>query len=392
MRTPGIAVLGGARVPTGSFGGVYKDVPAYQLSAAVIGAAAQRAGIAVTDVDEFVIGNVGQTGPDAYLSRRASLAAGASQASRAYAINRLCGSGLQALWNGALDLLTGEADTVIAGGVESMSQQPFLDYSRGGFKLGNRTLIDGTMCLITDPMLGVPMGMTAERVAERYHISREDQDAFAVESQRRAQAAIKAGAFDRERIPFTVHTRKGDTVVTEEEHPRAHVTMEQLAKLRPVFKEGGTVTAGNASGINDGAAALTLTRMDTAHSRGLAPLAELVAFTSVGIDPALMGFAPTLAIPKVLKKAGLSLGDIGWIELNEAFASQAVAVMREAHLDPEITNPLGGAIALGHPLGATGAALALRAILGARATGVEFSLVTLCIGGGQAVAAIFRSL
>lgn len=388
-----IVIVGGARTPVGSFGGALAGVPNHELGAHAVRHAAERAGVAVEDVDEFVIGCVGQVGGDAFIARRVALAAGARPSSTALAVNRLCGSGLQAVATAALELRDGEPRLVVAGGAENMSRQPFLDYgARDGWRLGHRTLVDGTLSLVTDPWGQYPMGATAERVAERFDVGRKAQDEFAAESQRRAQAALAAGAVAEEIAPISVPERKGERRVDTDEHPRAGITVEKLAGMRPAFAAGGSVTAGNSSGINDAAAALVVTTERHAAERGLAPLGELVGFATAGVEPEIMGYAPRHAIAKVLEKTRLSLGDIGWVELNEAFAAQAVAVVRDAGLDPDRTNPLGGAIAWGHPIGATGAILTLRALLAQRREGIEHSLVSMCIGGGQAVAAVFRAL
>lgn len=388
-----IVIVGGARTPTGSFGGGLAPVPNHELGAHAVKAACERAGVDVSDVDEFVMGCVGQIGGDAFIGRRVALAAGARPSSTAMSVNRLCGSGLQAIASAALELRLGESKLTVAGGCENMSRQPFMNFdARNGYRLGHHTLVDGTLSLVTDPWGNYPMGATAERVAEKFDVSREQQDEFAAESQRRAQAALAAGAVASEIEPVTIKGRKGDVVVDADEHPRAGVTAESLARMRPAFAKDGSVTAGNSSGINDAGAAVVVTTLAEAQARGLTPMAELVDFTKVGLEPEVMGYAPKLAIDKILDRTGLSLADIGWIELNEAFASQAVAVMRDAGLDPEKTNPLGGAIAWGHPIGATGAILTLRTLTNMRARDIEHGLVTMCIGGGQAVAAVFRAI
>ncbi|MCA0253226.1 MAG: thiolase family protein [Actinobacteria bacterium] len=388
-----IVIVGGARTPTGSFGGGLATVPNHELGAHAVTAACERAGVAVADVDEFVIGCVGQVGGDAFIARRVALAAGARPSSTAMAVNRLCGSGLQAVASAALELRLGESKVAVAGGCENMSRQPFMDFqARQGYRLGHHTLVDGTLSLVTDPWGDYPMGATAEAVARRYGVSREEQDAFAAESQRRAQQALADGAVAAEIAPLTIASRKGDVVLDTDEHPRAGVTTESLARMRPAFAKDGSVTAGNSSGINDAGAAVVVTTLAEAQRRGLTPLGELVDFTKVGLEPEVMGYAPKLAIDKILDRTGLALSDIGWIELNEAFASQAVAVIRDAGLDPAKTNPLGGAIAWGHPIGATGAILTLRTLTNMQVHGIEHGLVTMCIGGGQAVAAIFRAL
>jgi acetyl-CoA C-acetyltransferase len=354
--------------------------------------AANRVGVATDQIDEFIVGCVGQVGSDAFLARRVALAAGARTDSTAFTVNRLCGSGLQAIASAAMELRAGASTVVAAGGSENMSRQPFMDFdARRGLALGHRTLVDGTQSLVTDPWGRYPMGVTAEVVAERFGVSREAQDEFDVESQRRAQAALAAGAVAEEIAPMSVPAGKAEVTADADEHPRAGVTLAKLARMRPAFKDGGTVTAGNSSGLNDAAAIVILTTERVARERGWTPLAEFVAFAKVGVEPEIMGYAPRYAIPKVLDQAGLTLSDIGWVELNEAFAAQAVAVIRDAGLNPATTNPLGGAIAWGHPIGATGAILTLRTILNLRRAGLEHGLVTMCIGGGQAVAAIVRA-
>jgi acetyl-CoA C-acetyltransferase len=306
-------------------------------------------------------------------------------------VNRLCGSGLQAIYTGAAEILLDQASVVVAGGDENMTRQPFLDYgARDGYKLGHRTVIDGTLSLITDPWGDYPMGVTAENVARRYDVSRAEQDEFALRSQQRAAAAIKAGVFDQQITPVKVTDRSGEKLVDRDEHPRPGTTLEKLAALRPVFADGGTVTAGNSSGINDAGAAVVLMRASTAAARGITPLGELVSFATAGIEPEVMGYAPTYAIARALDKAGLRPDQLGVVELNEAFAAQAVAVIRDAKLNPEIVNPNGGAIALGHPIGATGAILTIKLLDEMRRRGSEWGLVSMCIGGGQAVAAVLR--
>ena len=388
-----IVVLGYARTPVGAFGKSLAGVPAHVLGATAAKAALERAGITAEDPQEWIVGCVGSTGSDAYIRRRVASEADAPHESTAMTVNRLCGSAMQAIGLAAMELMVGESDIVVAGGTENMSAQPFMDFNaRAGVTLGNRTLVDGTNIMVTDPFSQSPMGMTAENVAERYGVSREAQDEFALESQRRAQEALASGAMAGEITPVTISTRKGDVIVDTDEHPRAGLTIEKLAAMRPVFKTGGTVTAGNASGINDGACMLVLTRASVAAERGLTPLAELVDFTKVGIDPAVMGYAPKSAIDKILERTGISLDDIGWIELNEAFAAQAVPIVRDLGADPAKVNPLGGAIAWGHPIGATGAIISARTIENIRKNGHELGLASMCIGGGQAVASIWRAL
>ena len=388
-----IVVVGFARTPVGSFGKALASVPAHVLGATAAKAALERAGLAASDVDEWIVGCVGAVGNDAYISRRVAIEAGAETSSTAMTVNRLCGSGMQAIALAAMELMVGESDIVVAGGTENMSAQPFLDFNaRAGVTLGDRTLVDGTNVLITDPFSKQAMGVTAENVAEQFDVSRETQDEFALESQRRAQEAIAAGAVADEITPVTISTRKGDVVVDTDEHPRAGLSLEKLAAMRPVFAKEGSVTAGNASGINDGAGMLVLTRASVAKERGLTPLAELVDFTKVGIEPGIMGYAPKPAIEKILERNGLTKDDIDWYEINEAFAAQACPVSRDLGLDAAKVNPLGGAIAWGHPIGATGAIITMRTINNIRKDGRSLGLASMCIGGGQAVASIWRAL
>jgi acetyl-CoA C-acetyltransferase len=386
-----VVIAAGARTAIGTFGKAFKDVPAHELGAAAIRAALERGQVKPDEVDEVVLGCVGQVGPDAFNARRAALAAGVPPSATAMNVNRLCGSGLQAIYTGAAEILLDQARVVVAGGDENMTRQPFLDYgARDGYRLGHRTLIDGTLSLITDPWGDYPMGVTAENVARRYDVSRADQDEFALRSQQRAAAAIEAGVFGQQITAVTVTDRSGERVVDRDEHPRPGTTLEKLASLRPVFADGGTVTAGNSSGINDAGAAVVLMRASTAAARGLTPLGELVCFTTAGIEPEVMGYAPTYAIARALERAGLRPDQLGAVELNEAFAAQALAVIRDAKLDPEIVNPNGGAIALGHPIGATGAIITIKLLDEMRRRGSQWGLVSMCIGGGQAVAAVLR--
>nr|WP_040386032.1 thiolase family protein [Citricoccus sp. CH26A] len=385
-----IVIVDGARTPVGRFGGSLKAVPAHELGAIATTAALSRSGVQAADVGEVTMGCVGQVGADAYNARRVALAAGIQPDSTAMTVNRLCGSGLQALWSAAQQLQWGATDVAVAGGDESMSRMPFLDYeARANARLGNRTTLDGTLAMLTDPFSNKHMGVTAENVADKYGISRADQDDFAFESQRRAATAAARQAFAEEIVPVEVPGKRPVTV-TEDEHPRADTTLESLQALRPAFSKDGTVTAGNSSGINDGAAAMVLMRESTLRDRGLSAMATLEHVTVAGLDPALMGYAPTLALQKLFAETGLKPADVGIVELNEAFAAQALAVIRDAGLDPDSTNPYGGAIAMGHPIGATGAILALRVAKDLQRRGLEYGIATLCIGGGQAIAALFR--
>jgi acetyl-CoA C-acetyltransferase len=319
-----------------------------------------------------------------------AITAGLPKSVPAYTVNRLCGSGLQAIWSAAMEMRWNGLDFALAGGDESMTRMPFYDFgARSGYKLGNRALVDGTVMMLTDPFHDIHMGVTAENVASKYGVSRGEQDEFALLSQQRAASVAAKAAFAEEIVPVEVGGRKPFTV-TEDEHPKPGTTLETLAGLRPAFTKDGTVTAGNASGINDGAAAVVLATETAAEERGLTPLVSLEAVATGAMEPDLMGYAPVLALNTLFEKTGMTPDDVDTIELNEAFASQAVAVIRDAKLDPEKVNPYGGAIALGHPVGATGAILSLRVAKDLVRRDLEFGIVTMCIGGGQALAALFR--
>ncbi|MCG2621256.1 thiolase family protein [Arthrobacter sp. I2-34] len=385
-----IVLIDGARTPIGSFGGAFKDIPGFELGAAAAKAALERSGVRPEDIDEVVMGCIGQVGPDAYNARRVALAAGLPKGTPAYTVNRLCGSGLQAIWSAAMQMHWGGVDFALAGGNESMTRMPFYDFgARNGYRLGDRALVDGTVAILTDPFSGAHMGVTAENVARRYGVTRQEQDEFALESQRRAATTAARKAFAEEITPVNTGGRKPYTVEADE-HPKPSTTLDGLAKLRPAFEDGGTVTAGNASGINDGAAAVVLARESVAAERGIRGLATLESVATAAMEPQLMGYAPVPALEKLFAQTGMTPADVDVIELNEAFASQAVAVIRDAKLDPAKTNPYGGAIALGHPVGATGAILSLRVAKDLVRRDLEFGIVTMCIGGGQALAALFR--
>ncbi|WP_166134215.1 thiolase family protein [Nocardioides ochotonae] len=392
MSQEKIVLVDGARTPVGSFGGVFKDVPAHELGATAARAALERSGVAPEDVREVVMGCIGQVGPDAYNARRVAVAAGLPTNVPAYTVNRLCGSGLQAIWSAAMEMRWNDLDITLAGGDESMTRMPFYDFgARNGYRLGDRSLVDGTVMMLTDPFHGIHMGVTAENVASKYGVSRLEQDEFALESQRRAATAEAKAAFAEEIAPVEVGGRRPFTV-SEDQHPKPDTTLETLAGLRAAFTKDGTVTAGNASGINDGGAAVVLATETAARERGLTPLVSLEAVTTAAMEPELMGYAPVLALQALFEKTGLSPADIDTIELNEAFASQAVAVIRDAKLDPAKVNPYGGAIALGHPVGATGAILSVRVAKDLVRRDLETGIVTMCIGGGQALAALFRRI
>ena len=392
MNQDRIVVVDGARTPIGSYGGALRDVPAHELGATAVREAVRRSGVAEGDVAEVVMGCIGQVGADAYNARRVAVGAGLDPHVPAYTVNRLCGSGLQAVWSAAMEMRWNDLDVTVAGGDESMSRMPFYDFgARSGYRLGDRRLSDGTVMMLTDPFHGIHMGVTAENVAAKYGVSREEQDAFAAESQRRAATEAARAAFAEEIVAVEVGGRKPVTVGVDE-HPKPDTTVETLARLRPAFQADGTVTAGNASGINDGGAALVLARETALRDRGLDGLVSLEAVATAAMEPELMGYAPVLALRSLFERTGTSPSDIDTIELNEAFAAQAVAVVRDARLDPEKVNPYGGAIALGHPVGATGAILTLRVAKDLVRRDLELGVVTMCIGGGQALAALFRRL
>jgi acetyl-CoA C-acetyltransferase len=390
-RGEDIVVIDGVRTAVGTFGGSLKDVPAPTLAAQVIREALSRSRVEPEVVDEVILGNVGQVSRDAFLARVAALEAGLlAHSSTAQSVNRLCGSGLQAIMTGAQWLKARDATVIVAGGTENMSRLPYYIWNRWGRRLGHSELEDGVLTAVQDPFEGYPMGITAEQVAEEFHITREEQDALALDSQRRAREAIDAGRFTSQIVPLTVEDGRKTRSFTVDEHPR-DTSAEQLSRLKPAFKPGGTVTAGNSSGINDGAAAVVMMRAEDAERRGLEPRARLVSYAVSGIRPDIMGYAPVEAIARALKRADLDLQAMALTELNEAFAAQAKAVVRDAHLDWSTTNVNGGAIALGHPIGATGAILTVKLLYELARRRERYGLVTMCIGGGQGIAAVFEN-
>ena len=394
MIGEGIVVAGAVRTSIGKFAGAFKDTPTSDLGANAIRAAVERGGISPDVVDEVILGCVGQVGDDAFNARLATLKAGLPEKTTAFNVNRLCGSGLQAINSAVQELRTGEAEVVVAGGNENMSIQPYLlPRAEVGWRLGQAALIDGTLSLVTDPFGRYQMGFTAEKVADRYGVSREAQDKFAAESQRRAAAAVAEGRFKDQIVPVAIPQKKGDAVIANlDEHPRPATTMESLGRLKPAFREGGSVTAGNSSGINDAGAAVVVMTKAKADALGVRPQLEWVADAVTGITPEIMGVAPIFAVQKLLKKVGMTINDIDLMELNEAFAAQVVAVIRELEIDPEKVNPNGGAIALGHPVGATGAILTVKLAYELKRRQAEWGIVTMCIGGGQGIATLFRNL
>lgn len=383
-----VVITGAARTAIGSYGRGLKDVSPSDLGATAAKAAIERAGIQPADVGHVVFGNVIHTEPrDMYMARVVGMKAGIPQETPAYTVNRLCGTGVQAIVSAAQAVQTGEADVVLAGGAESMSRGPYwMPSARWGARMGEAELLDPVMGALSDPFDGAKMGVTAERLAERDGISRERQDAFAVESHRRAAAARAEGRFAAQIVPVEIASRKGTTIFDTDEHIREDADAAAMAKLRPVFQADGTVTAGNASGMNDAGAAVVLMSAQAAAERGAPVRARILAYASCGVDPRIMGIGPVPATRKVLERAGVSLDDIGVIELNEAFAAQSLAVIDELGLDEAKVNPNGGAIALGHPVAATGAAITVKILDEMERGDHELGLVTLCIGGGQGIA------
>ncbi|WP_248806144.1 acetyl-CoA C-acyltransferase family protein [Pseudomonas sp. MWU13-2100] len=391
MSKPEVYIVSAARTAIGTFGGSLKDVPLSELATTAVKAALQRSDVDPARVGHVVMGNVIPTDTlDAYLSRVAAINAGIPKETPAYNVNRLCGSGLQAIVSAAQTLLLGDAEIAIGAGAESMSRGPYLlPSARWGARMGNVQAIDYMLGILHDPFHGIHMGITAENIAERNGITRQMQDDLALEEQRRASRAIEEGRFTSQIIPVEVRSRKGTQLFSVDEHPRA-TSLEQLAQMKTAFKKDGTVTAGNASGLNDGAAALLLATGAALQSDGLKPLARLVAYAHAGLEPELMGLGPIPATRLALKRAGLTVADLDVIEANVAFAAQACAVSQELDFDPAKVNPNGSGIALGHPVGATGAIIATKLIHELHRTGGRYGLATMCIGGGQGIAVIFE--
>jgi acetyl-CoA acetyltransferase family protein len=392
--TEEVFIINGARTPMTDYVGALKDVSALELGAIAARGAMERSGVRPDWIDHTIFGNVLQTSADAiYGARHVALKAGVPVDVPALTVNRLCGSGLQAAVSGAQHILLGEADLILAGGTESMSQAPHVIRGlRGGLRLGQGALEDSLWAALLDTHCGCTMAATAENCAVQYGITREEQDCYALRSQQLADRAWREGRLAEEIVPVEIKTRKGTDVVSRDDHMRPDTTIEGLAKLPPAFSRNGCVTAGNASGIVDGAAALVLASKRSVDARGLKPLGRLVAWAAVGVEPALMGMGPAPATRKVLEKTGLTLDDIDLIEVNEAFAAQYLAVEKDLGLDRNKVNVNGGAIALGHPLGMTGARLVLTLLLELRRRGARRGLATACIGGGQGIAAILESV
>ena len=390
-----VVVVSGVRTAIGTFGGSLKDIAPTELGAQVVREALKRANTDGKDVGHVVFGHVVNTEPkDMYLSRVAAIQGGCAEGTPAFNVNRLCGSGLQAIISASQSILLGDADVAIGGGAENMSRAPYASLAtRFGARMGDTKMVDMMVGALHDPFHTIHMGVTAENIAAKWGITREDQDKLAVESHNRAERATQAGYFKDQIMPVMLKTRKGEVAYDTDEHFRPGCTMEELAKLKPVFvKENGTVTAGNASGINDAAAAVVLMEAGAAKARGAKPLARLVAYAHAGVDPKYMGIGPVPASQLALKKAGLTVNDLDVIEANEAFAAQACAVTRDLGLDPAKVNPNGSGISLGHPIGATGALITVKALHELQRVNGRYALVTMCIGGGQGIAAIFERM
>ncbi|MCC6491817.1 MAG: beta-ketothiolase BktB [Pirellulales bacterium] len=387
-----VVFLSGVRTAIGGFGGSLKDVPPTDLAASCVREAVRRSQIEPGSVGHVVFGNVIHTDPqDHYLARVAGLKGGLPIETPALTLNRLCGSGLQAIISAAQSIMLGDADAAVAGGAENMSRSPYASTAmRWGARMGDAPLIDMMVAALSDPFDNCHMGVTAENVAKKWDISRESQDKLAVESHRRAAAAIEKGYFKEQIVPIEIKVKKETKAFDADETVRADATVEKMAALRPAFDKEGVVTPGNASSINDAAAAVVLMEAEAARRRGLRPMGRLAAYAHAGVDPKYMGIGPVPAVRSLLQKTGLSLGDVDVFEVNEAFAAQALAVARELDLPPDRTNPNGSGISLGHPIGATGCILAVKALYELKRTGGKRALITMCIGGGQGIAALIE--
>ena len=390
-----VVVVSAVRTAIGTFGGALKDLAPTELAARIVKESLRRASLSGEEVGHVVFGHVLNTEPkDMYLSRVAAILGGCGEGTPAFNVNRLCGSGLQAIVSASQSILLGDADIAIGGGAENMSRGPYASLAtRWGARMGDTKMIDMVVGALHDPFQNIHMGVTAENIAAKWGITREEQDAIAVESHNRAQRATEAGYFKDQIVPIMLKSKKGDVAYALDEHFRPNCSLADMAKLKPVFlKENGTVTAGNASGINDAAAAVVLMEAGAAKARGAKPLARLVAYAHAGVDPKYMGIGPVPATKLALQKAGLTVNDLDVIEANEAFAAQACAVTRDLGLDPAKVNPNGSGISLGHPVGATGALITVKAIHELHRIQGRYALVTMCIGGGQGIAAIFERM
>ncbi|HEX4856212.1 MAG TPA: beta-ketothiolase BktB [Limnobacter sp.] len=389
-----VVVVAGVRTAVGDFGGSLKDFSPTQLGAMVVKEVVARAGVGADQVGHVVFGHVVNSEPrDMYLARVAAIEGGLDKATPALTLNRLCGSGLQAIVTAAQSIMLGDADVAIGGGAESMSKAPYiLPAARWGARMGDMKGIDMMVGALHDPFHVIHMGVTAENVAKEFNVSREDQDALAVESHKRAANAIANGYFKEQILPIEIKSKKGPVMFDTDEHVRSDATLEGMAKLRAVFQKDGTVTAGNASGLNDGAGAVLLMERSAAEKAGKKPMARLVAYANTGVEPTIMGIGPVSATKKALAKAGLKIEDMDVVEANEAFAAQACAVTKELGMDPAKVNPNGSGISIGHPIGATGAIITVKALYELQRIQGRYALVTMCIGGGQGIAAIFERI
>lgn len=389
-----VVVLSGVRTAIADFGGGLKDAPPTELAGKVVAEAVSRSGLAAEDIGHCVIGSVVHSDRrDMYMSRVAALKGGLPVGTPALTVNRLCGSGLQAVVSAAQMVMLGDCDAAVAGGAESMSRAPYwLPSARFGAKMGDGEMVDPMMGALTCPIGDTHMGITAENLADKFDITREQQDELAAKSHQRAQRAIEENRFEGQILPVELKTRKGVTVFEQDEHVRFDCTAQSMEKLRPAFKKDGTVTAGNASGINDGAAAVVLMERKAAEAKGLKPLAKLVSYSLAAVDPSIMGYGPVPAVRQMLEKAGVAIEDVDIWEANEAFAAQALTVSNELGLDQEKVNPNGSGISLGHPIGATGALLTVKALYELKRIGGRYAVVTMCIGGGQGIATLFERM
>lgn len=386
-----VVVVSGVRLPVGSFGGSLKDISAIDMGAMVVKEAVNRAGIQPADVDEVIIGQVGEVAENGFVARAISLKAGMPKETTAYSVNRQCGSSLQSIAEAVMEIQTGQADVVVAGGAESISQLPYyIKDARWGARMGHKTFEDGVIDILTWPLDGNHNGVTAENVATKYNVSREAQDEFALRSHQRACAAIRDGKFKDEILPVELKDRKGNvTIFDTDEGPRDGQTIEKLAKLRPCFVKDGTVTAGNSSSLNDGAAAVVVMAREKAEELGVVPKLKIEGYAVAGFDAELMGYSPKFSSEKLAEKLGLDLKEIDMFEINEAFASQAYAVSRDLGLDPEKVNIYGGGISIGHPIGATGAVLTVKVLYELMRTDKKDAMISMCIGGGQGISMYF---
>ncbi len=386
-----VVIVSGVRLPVGSFGGSLKNISAIDMGAMVVKEAVNRAGIKPSDVNEVIVGQVGEIAQDGFVARAVSLKAGMPKECTAYSVNRQCGSSLQAIADAVMEIQTGFADVVVAAGTENISQLPYyVKDARWGARMGHKTFEDGVIDILTWPLDGNHNGVTAENVAEKYHVTREEQDAFALQSHQRACAAIKAGKFKDEILPVELKDRKGNvTIFDTDEGPREGQTIEKLARLRPCFVKDGTVTAGNSSSLNDGAAAVVVMSREKAEELGVAPKLKIEGYTVAGFDAELMGYSPKLSSEQLAAKLGINLKDIDMFEINEAFASQAVAVSRDLGLDMDKVNIYGGGISIGHPIGATGCVLTVKVLYELMRTDKKDAMISMCIGGGQGISMYF---